>query len=767
MRLFYTIYFFVFSQFIFAQNSLFKENQALYTYHKYANERFIFLDYEKGWIKFDGRINKKYLNDDKTSGLKGTWVQSDLIKDNSNELWSCTYEYLCKYNEKAGFNCFQPVFKGDTINTEIKVIHFFKEKSELLFRFKEKLLLYNTINESISEFDILSSNGQVFFSYKENGNLNFATSPWTSNPEMEIWAVEADKWQKKKFDFSTCFYDVGNILISDFYCYGDELWLLSSKGLVKLDEKDHCKSKLFQFDNKKINCNKLEFFKDHLIISTDFNGLLIFDLLSEEFLTPINTLHPTIKLNSNSPFEIFDFENKFILSFTDGTQIQTINKSRFEAELLFTNRDLENRSVNLIKSNDDYFVLSDRETYLAIYSENFQLVNEIKLDGSTVVGEFELNDIELKFTDDSRLFKVPFDGFNKKLVYENQSSKINYLFSQGESTYLTCVNNLIGVVNSDTFLISKDKVLSSVARFIKIDETIITSNTTELKVSNSIKSETLQFENYISLLEVGRGKNGALILTSSQLSILNIKTHEIEKLEFDNISFNNVLVKNDKELISWGKDGAYLIDENNKIRKIIHGKEIKSLAFFNEYYIFSSGKNEMHAVHESEIIQPGFDSLQIYNSTYPYELKRNSYNITYKYFEEPLTLDFTASSVVANENNYYSISYEDKNLAKEFLTFQEAKTFNRFSQGKNKFIVQGYNQDGSLSNKLNFIVNVRGPVYQQWWFYTILAGLLIGGLVLYYRTREKRLKDKFALTEEINNLKKVGSSSTNESSFYI
>ena len=175
----------------------------------------------------------------------------------------------------------------------------------------------------------------------------------------------------------------------------------------------------------------------------------------------------------------------------------------------------------------------------------------------------------------------------------------------------------------------------------------------------------------------------------------------------------------------------------------------------------------MHAVHESEIIQPGFDSLQIYNSTYPYELKRNSYNITYKYFEEPLTLDFTASSVVANENNYYSISYEDKNLAKEFLTFQEAKTFNRFSQGKNKFIVQGYNQDGSLSNKLNFIVNVRGPVYQQWWFYTILAGLLIGGLVLYYRTREKRLKDKFALTEEINNLKKVGSSSTNESSFYI
>ena len=109
---------------------------------------------------------------------------------------------------------------------------------------------------------------------------------------------------------------------------------------------------------------------------------------------------------------------------------------------------------------------------------------------------------------------------------------------------------------------------------------------------------------------------------------------------------------------------------------------------------------------------------------------------------------------MANENNYFSIVYEGNENEKVFYTYQKGVTFNRFSEGKHRFYVQGYNQDGSDANRLHFVVKVRGPYWRQWWFYTILAGLLITGVVIFFRTREKRLKDKYALKQEINQLEK-------------
>ena len=57
---------------------------------------------EGGWHNFNGNHYVYYPLQDSTNGIEGTWIQSHLYPDNSNNLWSTTYEYLVSYKQGNG-----------------------------------------------------------------------------------------------------------------------------------------------------------------------------------------------------------------------------------------------------------------------------------------------------------------------------------------------------------------------------------------------------------------------------------------------------------------------------------------------------------------------------------------------------------------------------------------------------------------------------------------------------------------------------------------
>ena len=721
-----------------------------YNYFSYEGDDALWFSSGQAWHRYDGKKVKTFAVSDESSGLKGTFVQSSLFPDKQGKLWTTTHEYLCYFDaEDERFNCMQPVFEGDTLRS-FKGLEFFEEENAFLFAHNQLLLLFNTHDFSAEYFTRKLTNN-VFVSAFDEKEGELFTSPWVSKPLFERWKKNGKEVEYELIDFTDCSSKLENITVSDFAMSNDHYWLATSKGLVKWKEGQSCKSRLFLYKNQVQTIINIYEYMDHFLVTTDKNGILIFNINEEKYLRKLHSTHPTIPLNSNFVLDVFEKGSSLIISYHDAS-LQEIDKALVNKEILLGESPQTNGNFLMIESNAGYLAISDRNSYIHIFDKSLTKIHEVDLSSLKMLTDMCFVDSQLFFSTVDQLQVV--DVLTSAKLYSLRNERnINSLFIDRNSLYLIGAD-YVQKIKEFSIDGQEESRIPSLIFFLKQAGYTISTSTTVLRIEKGDYVQDYNFSAFIEEIKNGRNDNEIVIRSAGKLFLLDIKREKLTPLLFENLKISGTMVKDSNEIIVWDENGIYCVDSENSIRKIIHAENPFQVQYFWGRYMYTSGI-KMYVLGEDQLIQKQNEFISINSSTYPYEPTNGTYNITYKYFQEPLTLDFTASSVIGNENNFFSITYEDKNLEKEFHSYQDAITFNRFSQGKHKFEVQGYNQDGTKANKLSFVVRIKGPFYQQWWFYTILGTILIGGTIVYFRNREKRLKDKYVLEQEINNLQKA------------
>ncbi len=724
--------------------------EGRYHYYSFSDQENWWVNGSRGWHHYDGKNRTDYLVSEESSGLKGTFVQSELIEDNRNRLWTTTYEYLCYYDHKIdSFNCFQPIFNGDTLNTGLKAIHYFEKDNELLFAFKTKLLLINLDDLAIRLFTDQFTKEVAVATYIEGEN-ELLTGPWVFAPLFEKWQVKKEGIQHQLIAFDDCLSEIQNITVSDFEKIADDYWLASPVGLVKLNEKKPCSSEIFKFQKGDLTISKVTKYGDVLLLTTGKHGVLLFDIKKELFIGSLSEDNSNVTLNSNSVFEIFEKNKSLVLGLIDAP-MQEISKSALEAEILLKGTEETNSKVIYVANNSSYFALSDRINYIKIYDDKFNLIHTEDKSKMKLLASIILIKDTLIYATSDEIVSLNLNNKKDRFQYKYPKS-LNELHYHNGKIFATGAGFVDEIFLHENRKEDVPFYINDVHSFIKQKSYSISTNTTTLRVNNEAYAKDYHFERFIDDLQNGRNENEVIALSNNNLHVIDL-TKEIKKeVAFDNIEVKGSYVKNEKEILLWDSKGIYLVNEANEVRKIIHAKKPYKVVYFAGHYIYTSG-SEIHMVHESEIIAPEDEStLSIYHANYPYEMKNDVACFKYQYYNTPLKLEFGLNSILANENGFYS--FENSSGETDFFSIQDPLPIAYFQEGKTNLRIQGYNQDGTKANNLSIQVKVIGPFWRQWWFYAILGLLATLGGYLYFRMRVKRIEEQYATKEELNQLER-------------
>ena len=105
-----------------------------------------------------------------------------------------------------------------------------------------------------------------------------------------------------------------------------------------------------------------------------------------------------------------------------------------------------------------------------------------------------------------------------------------------------------------------------------------------------------------------------------------------------------------------------------------------------------------------------------------------------------LTFQFVGISLTAPEKVMYQYKLEGLDNDWTPPTSKTEATYSSLPPGKYKFMLKAMNNDGVWNTEpVVFEFEVSPPWYNTWWFYTLCAVLLIGGISLYNYVRTKKL----------------------------
>jgi len=124
--------------------------------------------------------------------------------------------------------------------------------------------------------------------------------------------------------------------VSNSLVYKDQIWLCTNLGLINLDEKDPCASQIHKYNGSGYITSYAVLFEDRILVSTDFNGLLVFDLHHHRFSRKFSTADREYPLLSNRPIEVFDFDQSIGIAHRD-KGIQFSPKAYIRSKLQFAN----------------------------------------------------------------------------------------------------------------------------------------------------------------------------------------------------------------------------------------------------------------------------------------------------------------------------------------------------------------------------------------------------------------------------------------------
>lgn len=231
---------------------------------------YVWISSSHGLNRYDGQVIKQY-----TEGIKGNWIQGQLVEDNDGNIWTSTYEYLLKYDaEDDKIESFK-IFKDSTFQEYYHVIGLDTVQNDLYVTAGFKLIVLKNCDPSSIEvlpIEIRSRRFEIL-EYFDGKPTKIIGIPLSEDSGFEYFFYNDNgEWKKEKIvQFGT---SNSSFITYDGIRVNNKVFIASSIGLLEFELQD---SMVFTKQLTNYGVYALDKYKENLIILTSKkNGVEFF-----------------------------------------------------------------------------------------------------------------------------------------------------------------------------------------------------------------------------------------------------------------------------------------------------------------------------------------------------------------------------------------------------------------------------------------------------------------------------------------------------------
>jgi ligand-binding sensor domain-containing protein len=251
--------------------------------------------------------------------------------------------------------------------------------------------------------------------------------------------------------------------------------------------------------------------------------------------------------------------------------------------------------------------------------------------------------------------------------------------------------------------------------------------------------------------------DSTLLVTAGCLNIINTKTNQVRF-----ISAEDGLPSNTTESFQRDKNGIVWIGMTNGICRLNLDKKMISYYDRKDGIVYdrfnttgveqlSDGRMVFYTAHNflafdpkkiaGQMVppQPFITSFRLGEELLSLDSLQRSRNVVLQYDNTSISIDFSALSYLNQRKIHYF--YKLEGLDKDWIHTDHPieAIYNYLPPGDYTFKVKSENVDGITSHEIASIpIVVRPPFWQTWWFYSLMALMVIAILYLLDRERMKR-----------------------------
>ncbi len=164
----------------------------------------------------------------------------------------------------------------------------------------------------------------------------------------------------------------------------------------------------------------------------------------------------------------------------------------------------------------------------------------------------------------------------------------------------------------------------------------------------------------------------------------------------------------------------------------------------NGFLLFNSANNR-NDISTTNLL---FNNLEINNTSYPHKISDGD-QLLLNYQQDMISIEFALLSYSNSDENTYGWMLEG--LETEWnISKNNVATYNHLSPGRYRLLVKAANSNGDWkTTPIELYFTITPPFYATWWFRIMCALLLAGGIWAIVQRRFNRIKNKFALQNQI------------------
>lgn len=757
---------------------------------------FLWISSINGIYRYDGLELKLYANDSQNDSLLlGDIVLSAFYEDKRGDLWFSTDAGINRYiRSKDSIEYFQI---KDENNKPIAIGYY-------LFYLQRDNLLWFQANDAIYKYHIEKGTSEKIVETKgvrfavdtlKNGEISKIYSClWMLGSGLEIISIFNDKPPQKKHylnDKATTNTVVGPIQVSNVIKgNGNQIWLISDKGLLNFNPLNPSSTKIYTFLNKveeRLFVSGTKLNSDNLLLVGQNSGLQIFDIKNTQFLRhELNNLLP-FGISSNQVRTVHKDEEENLwlvqrntaeIDYAWANQNQFFNPFQGHIEISPTVTALVedlNQNIWCATQNFGIYVFNKNRNLLYHFDENrgglnIKEIKQLSIDRKGkiwAIGEHKL----LQFNSSRNYWEEKIDEKDKQLFFVHHLSPNQKIVSTNKSITEFKINK-------------EDELQATKRKIVKDDQYSLVhfyeKNNGLLYVFSPFGPKELRIyrrdTDSLALVKVFSTKASInTIWEDVQQKVIWLGTNnglfQLDRIALDSIKpirgdFNIYPqqifeIQGDSKRRLWitASDGlwCYSSDANRFFR---FGLEdgLPSDKFSLNASIFSSdeklwlGTDKGLVVFAPNKIQPNpfgphifIKSLEINNApfvtdTVISELKE----LKLDYRQNKLRFELVAISHYYAKRNI--INYRLKGYEEEWRILEngEQAVFNKVPPGNYMLEVFGLNANGVEGKVRRLEIIISKPIWNLWWFWSLI-GLGIGAifaLVIWMRLKQKLRKQQ-------------------------
>lgn len=406
---------------------------------------------------------------------------------------------------------------------------------------------------------------------------------------------------------------------------------------------------------------------------------------------------------------------------------------------LFNKNKIQNSSVwSLRESKNGKEIFIGKENGLSIFNKQTKVVDDFK--ECTILKDNPITDFVETTNGDLYLLRW---WWAKNLLFLDRkkrtttpiiipiSDKNNFEFAQAiqknDSSYFLFSNKGLMLLNTNTQKVSMLNSNYTTGKAILINNTLYASTASSgikvydllsKKISHISKLEGLPVSNTKSIIYAGNNEfwissTSGLIKWSKENNVFT-KFAENEGIEQTLIQGNSLVATYDDKII-FSNGSLLMLDTKLIMQQQPPNVQIISCIAGDSLLSPLQLKNKITIHHANNVIQIKFAAINF-----------NTANIKYEYILEG-----------------YDKNWKDGNL--RFVNYTNLPSGNYI------FKVRAANSDGYLSSKITQLkFQVTQVFYKAWWFYAILAFIILAAILFYYRIRINRILELQKLRNNIS-----------------